>query len=211
MKPVQLNYITKEYIAQFLPTNPIILEAGAHKGKDTLALHAQWPAGTIYAFEPVPELYEILKTSTSHIPSIYSYHCALGDSIGTTILYKCSGKIDAASSLFKPGDYFLNKPVQFDPITVNIRTVDDWAAHESVHTINFMWLDLQGGELALLQNAQSILNTVNVIHTEVNLVQRYHSIPNYEEIKTFLSSFGFQVQAEAFYKKTWGNVLFVKE
>ena len=33
------------YIAQFLPQNPIIIEAGAHRGTDTIAMSRHWPQG----------------------------------------------------------------------------------------------------------------------------------------------------------------------
>lgn len=210
MKPVQLSYITKEYIAPFLPKNPVIIEAGAHKGKDTLALHNQWPESTIYAFEPVPELFEILKNTTAHIPSIHTYNYALSNAQGTRILYQCTGKIDAASSLFKPGDYFQEKPVHFNPIQVPVTTLDLWATQHTITHVDFFWLDLQGGELDLLYGAQELLKTARVIHTEANLIKRYQSIPLYHELKHYLESCGFEVQAEAFYKKVWGNVLFVK-
>jgi hypothetical protein len=56
--------ISKEYIARFLPPNPIIVEAGAHSGKDTLSMCMLWPSGTIYAFEPIPAIFEQLVERT---------------------------------------------------------------------------------------------------------------------------------------------------
>lgn len=211
MKPVQLSYITKKYIAQFLPSNPIIIEAGAHKGKDSLELFKQWPESTIYAFEPVPELYQILQRSTAHLETIHVFNYALGDQIAQKNLYKCTGKIDAASSLYEPSDYFATKPVHFIPIQVNITTLDNWSLQENVRSVDFLWLDLQGGELDLLHGAETLLKTVKVIHTEVNLIERYKSIPLYPTIKNYLAQYGFRPQAEALYKTVWGNVLFVKE
>ena len=48
----------KHFIAQFLPENPVILEAGAHVGTDTVEMVNLWPKCTVYAFEPVPELFD---------------------------------------------------------------------------------------------------------------------------------------------------------
>jgi len=47
-------------IAKYLPVNPVIIEAGAYIGNDTLEMSKVWPKGRIYAFEPVPMLYEKL-------------------------------------------------------------------------------------------------------------------------------------------------------
>ena len=52
--------LPKKYFLKFLPENPVILEAGAHKGKDTVEMAKLWPAGTIHAFEPVPSLFKKL-------------------------------------------------------------------------------------------------------------------------------------------------------
>jgi len=56
--------IPKKYFRAFLPEKPVILEAGAHKGKDTVELAKIWPKGTIHAFEPVPTLFK--KTCDDH-------------------------------------------------------------------------------------------------------------------------------------------------
>lgn len=63
--------ISKEYIAQFLPPNPIIIEAGAHIGRDTKKMARQWPNAHIHAFEPVPALFEILKKILLHILMLF--------------------------------------------------------------------------------------------------------------------------------------------
>ncbi|HEX2978235.1 MAG TPA: FkbM family methyltransferase [Candidatus Babeliales bacterium] len=209
-KPIQLRYITKEFIAQFLPENPVILEAGAHKGKDTLALHAQWPQSTIHAFEPVPHLYEKLQSAVCAIPSIYCYQVALSDHIGISTFYESTGKIDAASSLLAPHDYFNDKPIQFTQIEVPTTTIDSWAQENNIQKIDCLWLDLQGGELNALKAATSILPTVKAIHTEANLVERYKGSPLYNELKEWLESYGFELVAESFYHGSWGNVLMVK-
>jgi FkbM family methyltransferase len=210
-KPLQLRYITKEFIAQFLPEDPITLEAGAHKGKDTLAMHAQWPKSMIHTFEPVPHLYEKLKEKVSDIPSIHCYQLALNYQIGTATLYESIGKIDAASSLLAPHDYFNEKPIQFIQIEVPTITIDAWTHENDIKKIDFMWLDLQGAELSVLKAAGNILKTVKVIHTEANLIERYKNSPLYPELKDWLESQGFEVIAESFYKGSWGNILLIKK
>ena len=39
--------LPKKYFLKFLPENPVILEAGAHKGKDTVEMARLWRGGTI--------------------------------------------------------------------------------------------------------------------------------------------------------------------
>jgi FkbM family methyltransferase len=203
--------ITKEYLKQFLPAAPIILEAGAHNGRDTLKLHATWPASTIYAFEPVPVLFTELQQRVANIPAIHCYNLALSDNNGTAPFHVSSGRITAASSLFKPTGYWQEHPeTTFTEIQMPTQTLDSWATEQSVTKMDFMWLDMQGAELAVLKAAPRILATTSVILAEANLTERYANAPLYNELRMFLENNGFAVEREDFFKTTWGNVLFVR-
>src|SRR6478752_5555739 len=94
-------------IAPYLPENPIIVEAGSFDGRDTIRLHRQWPAATIHAFEPVPEIFQMLQDNTREIPNIVRHPYALSDVTGTAIFYvsespKRPGKPFQAGSLLEP-------------------------------------------------------------------------------------------------------------
>lgn len=212
MSITQLRYISKEFITQFLPENPVIVEAGAHRGRDTLAMHTCWPHATIHAFEPVPALFQKLKQATIDKKNIHCYNYALSNVTGTASLYQSDEQCDAISSLLKPGEITHEKPqVQFSPYQVPTITLDDWAKKYQIDHIDFLWFDLQGYELAALQSASNVLKNISVIHTEVSLTYRYEHNVLYPELKEFLQTHGFQVYAEALYHKTWGNVLFVRD
>ncbi len=53
-----MGIISKKEMARFLPKDPIIVEAGAHVGLDTIEISRQWPKANRYAFEPVPDVFE---------------------------------------------------------------------------------------------------------------------------------------------------------
>lgn len=205
----QLQYITKEFIAQFLPENPIIVEAGAHKGRDTLEMAHFWPQGHVYAFEPVPVLFKQLQEKTHNSPNISCYNLALSIQAGTSPFFMSNEKCDAVSSLLQPIGF---KPsIQFSEIQVATSTLDQWAQENTISHIDLVWFDMQGGELAVLKASPHMLKNISVIHTEANLVERYKDQPLYPELKTFLESQGFSVVSESFYRGTWGNVLFVSK
>lgn len=89
-------------VESFLPQNPVILEAGAHCGEDTKVLAKKWPEGTVYAFEPCPDYFDILSLTTAHIKNIHIFPYALFSSTGRHQFYM-SKTCDGASSLFKAG------------------------------------------------------------------------------------------------------------
>jgi FkbM family methyltransferase len=206
MQALQLTYISKECIGQYLPNNPIIIEAGAHKGRDTIEMAQRWPLGHIHTFEPIPELFEQLVEKTKQYPNITCYNYALSDHSGSAPLYRGQKRLSAASSLLHP----LHYSEQFDPILVNLITLDEWAIKHHITHVDCMWLDLQGAELAALTGATTILKTVRAIHSEANLVERYKGSPLYPELKSWLEHREFTLIAESFYKETWGNILAIK-
>lgn len=210
-QPIQ-GPITKEYIKTLLPEKPIILEAGAHKGRDTVKMLKIWPHGTFYCFEPSPSIYQQLITAVGDKPNVHTYQLALASHNGSASFHVSSGRSDAASSLLTPQEYAQEHPdTIFTDIEVKTITLDTWAQQEQVERIDFMWLDMQGGELNMLKSGTEILKTVQVICSEVNLSHRYTDAPLYAEYKAWMESQGFYVTHEHFFKPTWGNVLFVNE
>ncbi len=204
------EHISKEYIATFLPSNPIVVEAGAHKGVDTVAMAALWPEGVIHAFEPLPDIYAFLKKRTAEFANVRCYQFALSETTGKATLYTI-GQRTAASSLLEPNPALgLYTGDVVEMIPVDTITLDDWALLYEVPVVDFLWLDLQGFELNVLKASPRIFNTVRVIHTEVNLIERYKHAPLYHQMRAWLEANGFSVQLEAISKKSWGNVLFVR-
>jgi hypothetical protein len=73
---------------------------------------------------------------------------------------------------------------------------------------DFLWLDMQGLELAVLQSAPFTVANIQGIYTEVNLIENYRGGSLYPEMKQWLDQAGFEVAKEAIAWKEGGNVLF---
>ena len=76
---------------------------------------------------------------------------------------------------------------------------------------NLWSLDIQGGEFDALKGAGDILDTVDVIFTEVNFELMYESIPLFGTLEGFLREKGFRLTHVKIWQKCWGDALFVKE
>jgi FkbM family methyltransferase len=204
--------IPKKFFVQFLQKNPIILEAGAHKGKDTVEMAMLWSGGTIHAFEPVPVLFKKLKNNTRNLKNVHCYQLALGNKQGTEIMYLSSGASDGSSSLLPPKEHLNIFPtVYFDEqLQVTTITLDGWARSNNIYKIDFMWLDLQGMELNVLKSGKNILQTVTAIYTEVSSIEAYKDQTLYTDLKEWLKSNGFSIEREVV-DKGGGNVLFIRK
>lgn len=204
--------ISLSEIAKYLPRNPIIVEAGAHIGIDTLQMNKEWPKGRIFAFEPVPNLFEKLIANTKRISNINCFNLALGKETSFATMHISSGVSDASSSLLSPQEHLLEHPdVKFETtIDVNVTTLDSWAAQHNIYKIDFLWLDLQGYEMYVLEASPRILSSVTAIYTEVSLKQVYEHVPLYPEYRSWLENQGFYVEREELPWPDMGNVLFVR-
>jgi FkbM family methyltransferase len=192
-------------VARFVPGNPAILEAGAYHGETSLAMVQRWPGASIYCFEPVPELFDIVKRNTSAWPNIHPSDLALSDKVGKAVFHLSAmeGKPDASlgsGSLLEPTHHKEGFPwVKFDnAITVATMTIDEWAGSHHVEKIDFIWLDIQGAELPVLKASPHIMKTVKAIVTEVEFVELYKGQSLYAEMRPWLEAQGFKEIATDF-------------
>lgn len=209
----KIGEVPKEVIKKFLPNNPVIVEAGACHGLDTVEMSKVWPRAQIYAFEPVPYLFDQLVSNTKKLKNVKCYPLALTDYSGSANFFVSSGQSNASSSLLIPKEHLTEHPgvIFSDMIEVKTTTLDLWATENHISRVDFLWLDMQGSELATLKASPRILQTVKVIYTEVLIKQLYDGCPLYPEVKTWLQNQGFRVEREELAWEDAGNVLFVRD
>jgi FkbM family methyltransferase len=211
---------TIEIVSQFLPDNPVIVEAGAYDGQDTQKMVKQWPLCTIHAFEPLPEIYDRLEKNTAHLPQVYRYQLALSNATGSSLFYVSErsdkpGIASQASSLHAPKERLQKSPMIF-PRTTYVKTItlDEWAHKNTIQSIDLLWLDTQGHELTILQAAPKILPHIRVVLAEVSFIESYEGQQSYEQVVQWMNEQGFEQVARDFQdmsKGFFGNALFVKK
>jgi FkbM family methyltransferase len=204
--------ISKRYIKRFLPLNPVIVEAGAHIGLDTIEMSKIWINGIVYSFEPIPQLFDKLMENTINLRNVRCFNLALSEKSGITEMFVSSGQSDASSSLLIPKEHLSVHPgVVFNSvIEVPTMTLDLWAEENMVNKVDFLWLDMQGCELSMLKASPRILRNVRVIRTEVFLKELYEGAPLYVEVREWLENHGFRVELEKLAWNDAGYILFVR-
>jgi len=209
-----------QYIKQYIPEKPVIVEAGAFDGHETQRMLAVWPEAIIHTFEPIPAVFKKLEASTAHLANVHRYQIALSDSTGNTPLYVAErpdrpGIPSQASSLRMPKERLLYSSIQF-PYTIDVPTItlDDWAQKYQISQVDLLWLDMQGYELNALTAARVMLKQVSVIYTEVAFIESYAGQAQYPEVQAWLENEGFILIGRDFPdqpKSFFGNALFVKK
>lgn len=191
---IELNTHAKELaiIKDLLPENPIVLEAGAHYGEDTIILSKMWPKGKILAFEPYPVAFEELKKHVKNQTNVRIFPYGLFSKT-TEISFWVNPKGDGASSILEDNrlpetiDYYTGSY----QISIFCMNLDEWAQKEGVTHFDYMWLDLEGVELQVLSSAPNILKTVQVISAEVNFLRFRKETTLFSELDSFLTNQGF--------------------
>lgn len=200
------------HAAQYLPGNPTVVEAGAHIGTDTVLLARRWPTGTVHAFEPVPHVYRQMEARTRGLANVHRYPAALGATTGTASMWLSSGSKAASSSVLPPKHHLRAFPeIGFErKIDVPLTTLEDWATRHQITCIDFMWLDLQGYEYAVLSSAGFLLSTVRAVILEVFFEELYEGAPLWPEVRQWLHERDLVTIREHRAHESYGEALVVR-
>ncbi|MFA5306190.1 MAG: FkbM family methyltransferase [Candidatus Babeliales bacterium] len=204
-------------IMPILPINPIIIEAGAYDGSDSVKMAKFWPQGRVHSFEPVPELCLKVMKKTKDYRNISSYQYALSDKEGHADFYvssfeKTPDAPSASSSLLKPAKHLdvCQNIIFKKKISVETTTIDVWAEKNRIDHVDFIWLDTQGSELSILKSSPNILKTVKAVFTEVEFIEAYKDQPLFKDVRKLMENNGFTLAAVRMY--SWSaDVLFVRQ
>ncbi len=210
--PAPVAPFPKELAYSYIPEGAVVIEAGAHIGVHTAEM-ARLRNCRIHAFEPVPHIFAQLRENTRPFANVTCYNLALSDRTGFADMFVSSGGSDGSSSLLTPKEHLNTNPdVLFEEkIRVETSTLDDWAARQGIARVDYMWLDMQGAEYAMLQASPNLLKTVRVIFTEVSLMELYEGTPLYPEFKRWLQGQGFVLEKEVLPWDSCGDALFVRK
>lgn len=158
------------------------------------------PNLTIYGFDADEDACEIANqelTSKNIDWQEKHFPLALSDSIGESTLYVTKG-VDC-TSLYPPNESYLkrfaalNNHIKLDfSIEIETTTLDHFCQEETIENIDFLYIDIQGGELKVLEGAKKILNqSILGIQLEVEFSHLYEDQPLFSDVDTYLRKQGF--------------------
>lgn len=170
-----------------------ILDIGASIGDELPPYQTLVDAGRakIIGFEPNAEECERLNQKYGEPHRFFPYFVGNGEP-GT--FYETNWML--TGSLYEPNSPLLEKfqnlaelvtPVATHPVATT--KVDDIV---DIDDVDFFKIDIQGGELAVFQNALHALSGSLVIQTEVEFLELYKGQPMFADVDVFLREVGFQ-------------------
>jgi FkbM family methyltransferase len=146
----------------------------------------------VIGFEPIPEECEKLN-ALGHKGRTYLPYF-IGDGSAHTF-HQCN--FPMTSSLFEPNTALLAKFQNLERLT---RVVKTWPAETQrlddiaeTAGVDFLKIDVQGGEILVLRGAAERLKSTLVVHTEVEFVPMYKDQPLFADIDAHMRGKGFQL------------------
>ena len=195
-------------IKTLIPSNPIILESGAYIGDDTTEFSKKWTNARIISFEPNPHAFSQLEKNTKNIKNVERYNLALNSFNGTTNFFAGKNEWEGASSLLAPSKWRKNI-YNGTLIDVTCVILDDLCEKNNIDHVDFMWLDMEGAELLVLQSSPKILGKTKVIYTETNFQGYRKNMAQFKDLKKFLEDNNFYLLAHWWLKNSQGDAIFI--
>jgi FkbM family methyltransferase len=148
---LKYDRLTKKIIKDYIQTDYNCIDIGCHKGEILEMMLVQAPKGTHFAFEPLPDYYEELKTNFSSKATIFPF--ALANEMGQTTFHYV--KNAPAYSGIQKRKYAVEEP-EIEKIHVEVKKLDE-VIPEGVQ-IDFIKIDVEGGEFDVMRGGEKLLN-----------------------------------------------------
>src|SRR5262245_44754408 len=129
------------------------IDGGAYHGSIPRRLASLFPEATIHAFEPQTSTFGVLTNNLRGTSRVKCYKAAISNTSGLAVLH-------VNEKAFTTSLLATLEPVEMISVeaqNTTILTLDEWAAEQSIQSVPFIKLDLQGHELAALQGAERLL------------------------------------------------------
>jgi len=171
--------------------NPTILDVGANEGAYAAEVAAMNHQARVFAFEPHPATYQRLSKCSAASKNITAINAACGSTPGEMVLYDYSGSAGSEHASLHAGVIEELHKGESEKHTVNVISLDNFAAEHDISLIHLLKIDTEGHELEVLKGAgkllrESRIKAIQFEFNEMNIVSRvflrdfYELLPNYK-------------------------------
>jgi len=142
---------------------PVFFDIGANVGNYSLELRKNFKNAVIFSFEPVKSTFEKLCVNTSK-SNINSNNIGFSDKKGTGTLFNIAGSTDTEiASVYKEVFSEIFKiDSEIAPIEFKMDTIDGFCVSNHIEIIDFLKIDVEGHELAVLRGAKEMLENARI-------------------------------------------------
>lgn len=151
-----------------------VIDAGANRGQFATFAAFRFPRADLLCFEPLPKAAARLRRAVGNVGRLTLWNVALGATDEQAELHVSAA--DDSSSLLAIGQRQREEfpgTEERSTATVAVRRLDGLLAPTALRSPVLLKIDVQGGELAVLQGAEAILGLIDAVLVEVSFVELY--------------------------------------
>jgi len=182
----------------------VIFDVGANVCSSTLQYAIDYPDRVVlYAFEPVPQLYDAIVEKAKDLPNVFVFKAAVSDFNGKANFNVSHASGDhCASSLFEYSDKLDENwgPVKhhfeiIDQIEVDVIRLDSFIEEHGIEYINYFHCDTQGSDLNVLKGMGPHVSKIQkgVVEAAIKYNALYKNQVLLDTVMNFLTEHNFEV------------------
>jgi FkbM family methyltransferase len=204
------------FLHRFLKADMTFVDVGANLGEYSLFAAKRLTSGRVLAFEPLPSMQEILRENIAlnGLRNIEVFPIGLSSRSETLTIHEFEEAHEGLAT-FYPGER-TSKP----SINVPMRTLDEVIGSLGLKRVDFVKMDIEGGELKALQGCRSVIEQFHpVFLVEINEETYRAAGYTVEDVVTFFNEVGYKpyqivkrgFTQEALRLPAFCNALFIKQ
>jgi len=188
-----------------------VLDIGANTGQFAQMIALACPhLKALHSFEPLADCQVSLRQALSGDNRHFIHNFGFGNK-SETVLFN-HAKFSPCSSILTPRPLLIEDHPDAGIIhqeTVEIRTLDEWAADNELEPEILIKIDVQGYENHVISGGANTLKTARFVIVEVPFSQLYDNQPMFHEVYMMLYNLGFEFKGTTGQnvRKLDGNIL----
>ncbi len=185
-----------------------LVDVGCSNGQVLKQLCELFKPRVAYGFEAAPETFRLAQEGCAGIENSHLFNNAVSDVEGKRKFYLST---NPAGSSLEPFDGNSGE------IEVEAVRLDKWATKQGITSLDFVKIDVQGHDLAVIKGMSDLTRTVRILLVEVWFQDSTYHSPLYEDVACYLRQYGLTLYGFScltYYENKglcWGDAIFVNE
>ncbi|HEY4135429.1 MAG TPA: FkbM family methyltransferase [Alphaproteobacteria bacterium] len=137
--------------------SPVVFDVGANEGDFTASVLAAFAGCQVHCFEPNPKTFARLSARFGSDGRVKINNLGLGDKPGSFTLYDYAGSEGSGHASFLPATFDDVYKSATQSVEAQVGTLDIYMANAGVESVDFLKIDVEGLEKAVLEGGAKAL------------------------------------------------------